>query len=176
MFSNSIAETYPSFVTQMQPITLNRSIVDNSPLDPPQPPHVQPPFYGGLVVNTLIGRTGSSQIVELDVGDDNVSGYAAFEHGRLARAVFINLHAWLVSSTGTRPVVHLDFGFAGNTTGTATAHRLDIEHADDVANMTWGGQSYENEEVRPTGRSTVERVVLSTGVDLRSTEAILLEF
>ena len=52
---------------QIQPVTLNRSITDNTPLDPPLPPHIQPPFYGGLVVNTLVGRTGAAQIVELAV-------------------------------------------------------------------------------------------------------------
>ncbi|PIL22452.1 hypothetical protein GSI_15140 [Ganoderma sinense ZZ0214-1] len=44
----------------MQPISLNRSIVDGSPLDPPAPPHIQPPFYGGLVVNTFVGHTGGA--------------------------------------------------------------------------------------------------------------------
>ena len=165
---------------QIQPVTLNRSITDNTPLDPPLPPHIQPPFYGGLVVNTLVGRTGAAQIVELAVDDADVTGYAAFEHGRLARAVFVNLHAWLASSTGARPAVHiglhLDFGNHTARGATAAARRLVIDHADDTANLTWGGLSYETADVRPVGSPAVETVVLSAGVDLRSTEAILLEF
>ena len=173
---------------QIQPITLNRSTIDGSPLDPPQPPHIQPGFYAGLVINTIVGTTGAAQIVELDVGDDNVSGYAAFEYGRLVRAIFVNLHAWLASSTGARPVVHvdLDFARAANATqadvdafwgGGVQARRLVIGHADDVANLTWAGQSYEQtDDVSPTGRVVVERVVLSEGLDLRATEAVVLEF
>ena len=74
----------------MQPITLNRSIIDNSPLDPPEPPHIQPPFYGGLLVNTLVGASRTpARITELTVADDNVTGYAAYDaSGTLVRAVF----------------------------------------------------------------------------------------
>ena len=86
------------------------------------------------------------------------------------------MHAWVSSSMGTRPVVHLDLASDSASTINATARRLVIQHADDVANLTWGGQSYENEQVQPMGESAAEVVVLGEGVDLRSTEAILLEF
>ncbi|KAH9936780.1 glycoside hydrolase family 79 protein [Epithele typhae] len=171
----------------IQPIALNRSTIDGSPLDPPQPPHVQPLFYGGLVLNTLVGRIGHSRIVELDVGDDNVSGYAAYERGRVVRAVFVNLHAWLASTAGERPSVHIDLGFARGTGAAedafwsggreARARRLVVEHADDVANLTWAGRSFErSSDVSPTGSKDEERIVLSQGLDLRSTEAVLLVF
>ncbi|TFK85874.1 glycoside hydrolase family 79 protein [Polyporus arcularius HHB13444] len=161
----------------IQPITLNRSIIDNSPLNPPQPPHVQPVYYGGLVVNTLVGSTGSSRIVELSVNDSNVSGYAAFEGGKLVRAVFINLHPWLASSTGTRPSVHIDFAFTGGSkSGNATARRFLIQHADDTANVTWAGQSFETASGLPSGSVVRESVVLSKGLDLPATEAVLVDF
>ena len=51
-----------------------------------------------------------------------------------------------------------------------------VDHADDVANLTWAGQSYENSAVRPTGRVVEERIQLSEGFDIRSTEAVLLDF
>ena len=89
-------------------MSLNRSTIDGSPLDPPQPPRVQPAYYAGLVINTLVGSSGRASVVELSISNTNVTGYAAFEGGRLARAVFVNLHAWLLSSTGDRPSVHLD--------------------------------------------------------------------
>ena len=176
-----------SALAQIQPITLNRSTLDGSPLDPPEPPHIQPAFYAGLIINTIVGSTGSSELVELDVGDSNVSGYAAFEYGHLVRAVFINLHAWLASSTGVRPSVHIDLDFVCDAASTTadldafwkrhvTARRLIIDHADDVANLTWAGQSFETADVRATGRVVAEKVVLSEGLDLRSTEAVLLEF
>ena len=165
----------------MQPISLNRSIVDGSPLDPPVPPHIQPPFYGGLVVNTFVGSTGPSALVELDIGDADVSGYAAFEEGVLVRAVFVNLHAWLLSSTGDRPAVHVDLGFAGDAAmqlqgRSASLKRLVIEHADDTEGLIWAGQSYENGKVSPEGSLVTEEVDLNEGFDIRSTEAVMVEF
>ncbi|KAI0666081.1 glycoside hydrolase family 79 protein [Trametes maxima] len=172
----------------IQPVQLNRSTVDGSPLNPPSPPHVQPSYYAGLLINSLIGRTGTAQIVELSVDDSNVSGYAAFEHGRLVRAAFINLHAWLVSSTGTRPSVHINLDFARGVAADtqsdvsafwgrhATARRVIVAHADDLANLTWAGQSYETPDAHPLGPPVVEHVALSEGIDLRATEAVLLSF
>ncbi|KAH9936819.1 glycoside hydrolase family 79 protein [Epithele typhae] len=160
----------------IQPIALNRSIVDGSPIDPPTPPHVQPAFYAGLVINTLVGTTGAAQIVELAVGNANVTGYAAFEAGALRRAVFVNLGAWLGSSVGARPSVHVDLAFGGETAGRASARRLVIQHADDTANLTWAGQSFETADVTPAGEVVTEDVVLSEGLDLRSTEAVLITF
>ena len=108
------------------------------------------------------------------MNDANVSGYAAFEGGQLARAVFVNFNAWLTTSTGTRPSVHIDFG---GRTGSARARRLVIQHADDTANVTFAGQSFETPgDPRPAGAVVSETVVLSSGVDLRATEAILIEF
>ncbi|KAH9887651.1 glycoside hydrolase family 79 protein [Cubamyces lactineus] len=169
----------------IQPITLNRSTVDGSPLNPPSPPHVQPSYYAGLLINTFVGSTKTSQIVELSVDDPNVSGYAAFEHGKLVRAAFINLNAWLLSSTGDRPSVHIDLDFAQGATadidafwhkGSAVARRIIIDHADDTANLTWAGQSYETPDAHPAGRLVLEHVSLSDGIDLRATEAVLISF
>ncbi len=159
---------------QFQPLSLNRSIVDGSPLNPPQAPHVQPAYAAGILINTFIGATGDSQVVELSVDDADVSGYAAFEGGRLARAVFVNLHSWLTTSTGARPSVHIDFG---GLQGFARARRLVIEHADDLANVTFAGQSFETPgDPRPVGMVVSETVVLGSGLDLRATEAVLIDF
>ncbi|PIL37311.1 hypothetical protein GSI_01004 [Ganoderma sinense ZZ0214-1] len=110
-FHEGIGYKY-DFASIFQPVTLNRSTTDGSPLDPPSAPHIQPSFYGAIVINSFVGKTGASKIVELDVGDSNVSGCAVFEGNAVKRAVFINLHAWLTSSTGTRPSVHIDLDFA----------------------------------------------------------------
>ncbi|KAI0915487.1 hypothetical protein AcV5_003693 [Taiwanofungus camphoratus] len=173
----------------IQPVTLNYSTINGSPLDPPAAPHIQPAYYGGLVIDTFVGSTGSSQIVELSVSDNNTSGYAVFEGGQLVRAVFVNLHAWVANSTGTRPIVHIDLNFAMPTNGTAgssvgaspatqaTARRLVIQQADDTANLTWAGQSYEETtDVSPTGQVVVENINLQEGLDLRATEAVLITF
>ncbi len=172
---------------QLQPISLNRSIVDGSPLDPPVPPHIQPGFYGGVVINSFIGSTGTSTLVELDVGDSNVSAYAVFAGGSLVRAVFVNLHAWLASDTGARPAVHIDLNFVVGANATqsevdalagrsASLKRLVADHAEDTEGLTWAGQSYENSDVSPEGQLVTEQVQVSEGFDIRSTEAVLVEF
>ena len=131
------------------------------------------------MVNTFVGSTGASTLVELDVGDADISGYAAFENGILVRAVFVNLHAWLLSSTGGRPSVHVDLGFAGEDAPQghrASLKRLVVGHADDTGGLTWAGQSYENSDVSPAGNVVIEQADLSKGFDIRSTEAVLIDF
>ena len=134
-------------------------------------------YYGGILVNNFIGNSGSAKIVELTVPDDNVSGYAAFEGGTLKRAVFINLHSWLLSSTGVRPSVHIDLSCAPEFSAkTASAKRLIINHADDTQNLTFAGQSFETSDARPTGQVIQETIDLRKGFDIRSTEAVLVSF
>ncbi|THH33105.1 hypothetical protein EUX98_g1085 [Antrodiella citrinella] len=160
-----------------QPISLNRSIVDGSPLNPLQPPQVQPSYYAGILLTTFIGSSGNAQVVELSVPDDNVSGYAVFEGGKLVRAVFVNLHAWLQSSTGTRPSVHLSFSGALSQGGKKTSvRRLVIGHADDTKGLTFAGQSFETSDASPSGKVTTETLDLTKGLDLNSTQAVLITF
>ncbi|KAI0751852.1 glycoside hydrolase family 79 protein [Daedaleopsis nitida] len=165
----------------IQPVALNRSIIDNTPLDPPAPPQVYPSYYGGLVVNTFIGASGSSQISELNVNDTNVSGYAAFEEGRLVRAVFVNLHAWLKNSAGARPSVHIALNLTGADIGAfpgqrVVARRMALQHADDVGNLTWAGRSYETADALPRGGIAQEDGSLADGVAILASEAVLIDF
>ncbi|KAK7692780.1 hypothetical protein QCA50_004413 [Cerrena zonata] len=141
----------------------------------PNPRTVMASYYGGILVNNFIGSSGSAEIVELTIPDDNVSGYAAFEGNVLKRAVFINMHAWLLSSTGTRPFVHIDL-LSTFSSKTASAKRLIINHADDTQNLTFAGQSFETSDARPTGKISQETIDLTKGLDIRSTEAVLLSF
>ena len=41
-----------------------------------------PAYYAPLVIDSFVGNTGSSSIVEIEVDDDRVVGYAAFEGGK----------------------------------------------------------------------------------------------
>ncbi|KAI1792639.1 hypothetical protein LXA43DRAFT_330161 [Ganoderma leucocontextum] len=162
-----------------QPVPLNRSIDDASPLDPPTPPQVLPIYYGGLLINSFIGKTGSSKLVELSINDTYTSGYAAFEGGKLARVALVNLQPWLTSSEGDRPSITLNLtlpGSASTQNRTITARRLILQHADDRSNLTWGGRSWETADASPSGQVVSENVSLSDGVELRATEAMLIDF
>ena len=138
-----------------------------------------PSYYAGILVNNFIGNSGSAKVVELPVSDDNVSGYAVYEGNALKRAVFVNLNAWLLSSTGARPSVHVDLSFSGSLGSNgvkATARRLVIGHADDTEGLTFAGQSFETSDARPVGSIVEEKVDIGKGLDIRSTEAVLLIF
>ena len=102
----------------------------------------------------------------------------------------------LAAAGDVRPVAQLDFAFvlggdgdadaAGASNGanvdafaqaTILVRRLVVDHADDVANLTWAGQSYEQTpDASPTGAEVVERVPVSQGLTIRSSEAVLVSF
>ncbi|KAF4596450.1 Glycoside hydrolase family 79 protein [Pleurotus pulmonarius] len=161
----------------IQPATLTRSTLDGSSLPAPLPPHVQPQYYAAIVAAEAIGSTGSSQAVELSVDDPTVSGYAFFEGGKLVRALFINLKAFLASSA-TRGVVHVSLGFAETSTRASniTIKRLAIEHADDTSGLTWGGQTYETSNGRKSGTLMTSTGSIQSGFDIHDTEAVLVTF
>lgn len=93
-------------------MTLNYSILDGSPITP-LPPHIQPPYYAAIIAAEAIGSTGSTQVVEIPVNSTDISGYAVFEYGKLARAVFTNNVAYLPGG-GVRNTTHINIGFSGS--------------------------------------------------------------
>ncbi|KIJ66772.1 glycoside hydrolase family 79 protein [Hydnomerulius pinastri MD-312] len=160
----------------IQPVTLNYSILDGSPITP-LPPHVQAPYYAAIIAAEAIGSSGTTQIVELAIDENDVSGYAVFEYGHLARAVLINTVAYLPGE-GARNSTHIDFDFTGSGLAARemTVKRLNIGYANDTSGLTWGGQTYETSDARVSGPLEVEVVPVSGGVDIQQTEAILLSF
>ncbi|KAG6844289.1 hypothetical protein H0H87_008158 [Tephrocybe sp. NHM501043] len=100
----------------IQPAILTRSILDGSNLATPLPPHVQPSYYGAIVAAEAIGTRGNTRVVELSINNAQVSGYGFYEGTRLVRAVFINSQAFLLSTTGNRPSMHINFKFTGSGT------------------------------------------------------------
>ena len=133
-----------------------------------------------------MAASGTTEIVELELSAPNLSGYAIYETGRLVRAVFVNLDAWLKSDEGVRErsVYHIDLGFtsvdAAETFGSGgkevRVKRLNIGYADDTSNLAWGGQSWETPEFLVSGEEVVEIKSWDEGVDIRETEAVLVWF
>ncbi|KAF7330407.1 Glycoside hydrolase family 79 protein [Mycena venus] len=159
----------------IQPVALNRSILDGSPLSTPLPPHVQPPYYAAIIAAELRGSKDKVQISEIAINDTQVAGYAAFEGGELVRAVFINSKAFLQGNTN-RSSVHLDLVFTGKGPETMTIKRLAIGHADDASGLTWGGQTYETESGKVQGKLSLQSKRVKEGVDISETEVVLLNF
>jgi hypothetical protein len=106
-------------------VTLTRSILDGSQLPQPLPPHIQPSYYAAVIAAEAIGPSGFTGVVELEISEAQVSGYAFFEGAVLARAVFINLNAF---TSGTRGSVHIDLDLSGSRQQPTaiTAKRLSV--------------------------------------------------
>ena len=183
------------FSSQIQPITLDRSITDGTPLSSPLPPHVQPQYYGAIIAAEAIGNSGDTCVIELSIADDRISGYAFYEHGHLVRALIINSQAFLSTASAPRTSVHITL--SGDVPTVMTVKRLNIplvflsylwtvsltssflthRHADATSGLTWGGQHYETTDGKVSpGVAKVELVNVSDGVDIQETEAVLLSF
>ncbi|TDL25597.1 glycoside hydrolase family 79 protein, partial [Rickenella mellea] len=162
----------------IQPLTLNHSTLDGHTLNPPLAPHVQPQYYAAVIAGEAIGTSGSTRAVELSIGDARVTGYAFYEGNTLKRVVLVNLRAFLTTDTGGRPFKTITIGFTGSGSKptTMTLKRLAIGHADDGHGLTWGGQSYETGDARPTGAISVQTLSVNTSFQLSSTEAVMLSF
>lgn len=172
-------------------MTLNYSILDGSPIAP-LPPHIQPPYYAAIIAAEAIGSTGSAQVVEIPVNAIDISGYAVFEYGNLARAVFINNVAYLPGG-GVRNTTHINIDFSGSGLAAQEIEvkRLNItyggfspyitvlipnRYANATSGITWGGQTYETANARVSGPLQVETLDVSAGLDIQETEAVLLSF
>ncbi|KAI0318620.1 hypothetical protein OF83DRAFT_1056585, partial [Amylostereum chailletii] len=154
----------------VQPVTLTRSILDGSPLAAPLPPHVQPLYYAAIVAAEAIGASGTTSVVELAVDNDHVTGYAFFEDGALARALFVNLR---VFDGGARGAVHV--GIEG-VECIMVVKRLSVPTANATEGLTWGGQTYETEDAMVQGGLQTQTVDVSVGVDVHDTEVVMLSF
>ncbi|KII84460.1 glycoside hydrolase family 79 protein [Plicaturopsis crispa FD-325 SS-3] len=160
----------------IQPATLNRSILDGSPLSTPLAPHIQPAYYSAIIVAEALGDSGSTQVYEISVNNTRIAGYAFYEGGSLQRAVFINSLAFLKGAT-SRSSTHLLLSFTdGSAFATMTIKRLKIGYADDTSGVTWGGQTYETSDAKVSGDLDVQVAPVSAGVDIAETEVVLLTF
>jgi hypothetical protein len=165
----------------VQPVPLAFDIEHGTPLAQPLPPHVQPHYYGALVVADAIGASGSARVVALDVASPYISAYAVYEGDALKRAVLVNGLAFTTGDAANklkRPSTHVSL--AGlSASATLTVRRLAIPFVDQTypdANVTWAGQSYNTTDGLATGSVLRQTMPLSAGVDIAASEVVLLDF
>lgn len=170
-FHNGIGFRY-NFV---QPVTLTLSTLDGSQLPQPLPPHIQPPYYAAIIAAEAIGPSGLTSMIELEISEAQVSGYAFFEGSVLARAMFINLNAF---TSGTRGSVHIDLDLSGSgqQPTAITVKRLSVPTANATEGITWGGQTYETADGKVAGTLDTVTVDVSEGFDISDTEVVMLIF
>ena len=97
---------------QIQPVSLTRSTLDGSPLSPSLPPHIQPQYYAAIIAAEAIGNSGDTQVIELNINDTRISGYAFYQGGQLTKAILINSLAFFTTNTTARPITHVNLTFA----------------------------------------------------------------
>ena len=62
-----------------------------------------------------IGNSGDTKVVELNINDPKISGYAFYQGGRLTNAILINSLAFLATTTEARSSTHVNLTFASGT-------------------------------------------------------------
>jgi len=165
----------------IQPVALNRSTLDGTPLSQPVAPHIQPAYYSAIITAEVIGNSGQTRSIELDIANQYLAGYAFYEGEVLKSALFINSQAWLSTSTGIRSNTTLTLDFTSDWNSVSaprsmTIKRLEINHADDASGLKWGGQSYETSDGFVSGQLVTETIPVSQGVLITETEAVLVTF
>jgi Glycosyl hydrolase family 79 C-terminal beta domain len=100
---------------QIQPVTLDRSTLDGSPLSPPLPPHIQPQYYAAIIAAEAIGNSGNTKVIELNIADSRISGYVFYQGDKLTKAILINSLAFFTTTTTARPSTHVSLIFASGT-------------------------------------------------------------
>lgn len=133
----------------------------------------------------------TTRLAELDIpstvtsngapASDFISGYAAYDNGVLARAVFVNLNAFLTTTSTKRGSAVLNISVpeddaSNKSPASMRVRRLAIGHADDTEGLTFGGRTYETDSGRPAGMDKYEDVPCGQGVTISDTEAILVTF
>ena len=163
-------------VVQIQPVTLNISTEDATPLNPPSPPHVQATYYGAIVVAEFLGTVAPRIITEVTFSSSTMSGYAFYgAGGTLKKVLLINSEAFLTGET-TRSSNTVFFNFGATGPKNMIIKRLSIPHADVLTGLTWGGQTYETSNALVSGNLHTTTVAVANGVTVSATEVVLVVF
>ena len=100
---------------QIQPVTLTQSTLDGSTLSTPLPPHIQPQYYSAIIAAEAIGNSNNTQVVELNIDEARISGYAFYQGGQLTKAILINSLAFLTTTTEARSSTNVNMTFTSDT-------------------------------------------------------------
>jgi Glycosyl hydrolase family 79 C-terminal beta domain len=107
---------------------LTRSTLNGSTLSTPSLPHIQPQYYAAIIAAEAIGNSGNTQVLELDIDDPRIAGYALYQGGKLANAILINSLAFLTTTTTTRSSTHVNLTFPNDTVSSMNVKRLFVPY------------------------------------------------
>lgn len=147
-------------------------------------PHVTANFYSQPFVGDFIGSSGAATMTQLDVAQDNVAAYAAFESGAPKRVAVVNLNYWNQTSSGTeRDGVAVELSVPGGVSAVTVRHLTSpLGAGADATSITYGGSqwTYESAGKEVTGvRDDTEELTVTDGlvtITVNSSSAVLVSF
>jgi hypothetical protein len=156
----------------------------------------KPPYYGQVAAGAVLGRKstgGERSVVELEVGDESESAYAAYDGGTLRRLAVLNMRAYNYTLGGVlnnppnpvvRPSRNYTFSVPAREGDWAIVRRLTANGSDAISGISWDGTSNNWElarglPVRLWNVTVGERVRVKGGmvsVGVADSSATVLEF
>ncbi|KAJ5872105.1 uncharacterized protein N7529_004458 [Penicillium soppii] len=142
-------------------------------------PQVRAPLYGQLVAAEAIGRHPIVQVKALDLERDDLSAYAIYESGVLARYLVVNLDGWNSTTKYARPSQKFALDVS-HRVKSAEIKRLVGPGASADTGITWGGFSwnYTDGRLGRTGKDDTEVLKVLKGavrLEVDSSEAVIVE-
>lgn len=128
-----------------QPVATNRTSIGT-----------KPPYYGNIAVAAMLGNlvVHNTSIANIPLPDEREAAYLAYEDGKLARLLVVNMaqYNYTVSGNGTGPLntaprqnVTYSFNLQGLAGTSARIQRLLANGSDAITGITWDGYSYNYE-------------------------------
>lgn len=142
------------------------------------PPQVRPSYYAQVFAADFIGTSPQMQIYNIDLGLANMSAYAAYDHGKLARIAIVNLDEWNTTTAYLRPLQQICIRVPQGVESVLVKY-LTSPGANSTNSITWGGVSwsYASNGVGVKVENTDQIVEARDGVAqiiVKSSEAVMV--
>jgi Glycosyl hydrolase family 79 C-terminal beta domain len=155
-----------------QPVPLTRTEIDS--------PHTRGPYYGMILVADFIGKTPDFRVKNIELNHKNLSAYAGYNSGSLAKLAIINLDIWNPHAGAQRPTQKVTLDLPEHVS-TIEVQKLTGPAVDSFDNMTWAGMewTYENRGVGVKVLNNTETLEVhnkTVEVSIQASEAIVVTF
>jgi hypothetical protein len=109
-----------------------------------QPPKTRAPYYGQIMVASVIGSAQDARIANIPLSEDTEAAYGIFHGEELAKLVVLNLRAYNQTASRNRPSREYEFKVP-NHFKKAKVDLLSAPGSDSVESITFGGVSFDYE-------------------------------
>ena len=153
-----------------QPVRLNRTEIDA--------PHTRGPYYGMVLAADFIGTAPDFRVKNIQLKAENLSAYAGYTSGFLAKIAIINLDVWNPKAGAKRPVQEVILDLPQHVTN-IEVQKLTGPGVDSFQNMTYAGieWTYENRGAGVMVVNSTEILKVNKGtvnVNIQASEAIVV--